>query len=882
MDNDSVNMDAPFASRSNILHKPFNICSRTIITRDGKVQSYCGLKLTNNIDTQASGKPPLPNNTNAGVPITYHNLGPPSYECRSCNAQIWYEERTNKGNRAINPTFSLCCQEGKVLLPKFKEMPPPLDRLLNFQDHVTAKFRDQIRVYNGMFCFTSFGARIDHSINMGRGLYTFRINGQNYHRIGSLLPAVGFQLRYAQLYLFDTHNEVRNQMSALLDTETGQGVDETIVAGLITMLDNTSIVAQAFQMARDWCHSHESVNFELCLLSERTSARQYNAPMVSEVAALITKDFVDDLPSRDIVVDSKDGGLKRILELHPSYMALQYPLLFPYGEDGFHEKIPYHTNRGTRKTKRGYVSMKEYYAYVIQQRNGQGNTLLSGGHLYHQYLVDAYTAIEEQRLQWTRNNQDTLWEALYHNLNDAFTRGDTNAEGLGKRIVLPRTFTRGPRYMMQNYQDAMALCRAYRNPDLFITFTSNPKWPEIGEMMAFIPGQKPYERPKVGTRVFKLKLTHLLDVVYVIEFQKRGLPHAHILLWLKEEWKCKTPNQVDDIISADLPSLTTDPEGYKVVTEFMLHGSYGKGDACTVEGKCSKTFPKPFYSETNLEEDGYPVYRRRDSKVQAVKDQQAITLHDSQNLPALLNREEIKITMFTEWFELNKRDTKARELTYAEIPNFKELMTVNKKLYPTFKAACFAYGLLNDDKEWAHAIKEAAFWALAPQLRDLFMTMLLFYDVSRPLQQWEQTWELLSEDILCKKRKLFKLLELSRPNPTLLTQMDNRLIRKAMDFDIKTSKIEHDQLHSLLNPKQRGTGKTFLYKTIISRLRSERQIVLAVASSGGQTAHSRFVIPLKLVENSTCGIKQNTRLAELLQQVQLIIWDSTNDPKICL
>ncbi|GJT55210.1 ATP-dependent DNA helicase PIF1-like protein [Tanacetum coccineum] len=226
---------------------------------------------------------------------------------------------------------------------------------------------------------------------------------------------------------------------------------------------------------------------------------------------------------------------------------------------------------------------------------------------------------------------------------------------------------------------------------------------------------------------------------------------------------------------------------------------------------------------------------------------------------------------------------------------FKELMSVNKKVYPTFKAVCFAYGLLNDDKEWAHAIKEAAFWALAPQLRDLFVTMLLFCDVSRPLHLWEQTWELLSEDIL----------RLPRPNPALLTQIDNRLIREAMDFDVKTSKIEHDKLHSLLNPEQHviydrviqsvqsqsgqfyfvygpgGTGKTFLYKTIISRLRPERKIVLAVASSGiaslllpgGRTAHSRFIIPLELVENSTCGIKQNTHLAELLQQVELIIWD---------
>ncbi|GKA51633.1 hypothetical protein Tco_0744829 [Tanacetum coccineum] len=61
-----------------------------------------------------------------------------------------------------------------------------------------------------------------------------------------------------------------------------------------------------------------------------------------------------------------------------------------------------------------------------------------------------------------------------------------------------------------------------------------------------------------------------------------------------------------------------------------------------------------------------------------------------------------------------------------------------------------------DTAEWAHAIQEAAFWALAQQLRDLFVTMLLFYDVSRPLHLWEQTWELLSEDILRRKQKLFK------------------------------------------------------------------------------------------------------------------------------
>ena len=220
--------------------------------------------------------------------------------------------------------------------------------------------------------------------------------------------------------------------------------------------------------------------------------------------------------------------------------------------------------------------------------------------------------------------------------------------------------------------------------------------------------------------------------------------------------------------------------------------------------------------------------------------------------------------------------------------SFEKLMTVNKKVYATFKEVCFAYGLLNDDKEWTQAITEASFWALGPQLRDLFVTILLFCDISKPLKLWEESWEALSEDILHNKRKVFKYPELElteeqiknyclveiqqllnrngrslkdfpdlpQPNPSLLTNLDNRLIREALDFDSKQSKIEHDQLHSLLNPEQRliyehviesvhskkgefyfvygpgGTGKTFLYKTIISRLRSEKKIVLAVASSG--------------------------------------------------
>lgn len=78
-----------------------------------------------------------------------------------------------------------------------------------------------------------------------------------------------------------------------------------------------------------------------------------------------------------------------------------------------------------------------------------------------------------------------------------------------------------------------------------------------------------------------------------------------------------------------------------------------------------------------------------------------------------------------------------------------------------------------------------------------------------------------------------------------------------------------------------GTGKTYTYNTICHQIRSQRKIVLCVASSGiaalllfgGRTSHSCFKIPLKLHEDSVCNIKKNSDLAELLRHVSLIIWN---------
>jgi hypothetical protein len=106
--------------------------------------------------------------------------------------------------------------------------------------------------------------------------------------------------------------------------------------------------------------------------------------------------------------------------------------------------------------------------------------------------------------------------------------------------------------------------------------------------------------------------------MYTVEFQKRGLPHAHILLWLSGDCKLRTCTDIDKIISAELPDRKLYPKLFEAVTSFMIHGPCGDinhRSPCMNAGKCTKYYPKGFQSTTTVDEDGYPKYKRRDSGV---------------------------------------------------------------------------------------------------------------------------------------------------------------------------------------------------------------------------------------------------------------------------
>jgi hypothetical protein len=102
-------------------------------------------------------------------------------------------------------------------------------------------------------------------------------------------------------------------------------------------------------------------------------------------------------------------------------------------------------------------------------------------------------------------------------------------------------------------------------------------------------------------------------VLHTVEFQKRGLPHAHIIIWLARDTSHPTPALIDTYISAEIPDPHVDPLGYALVAEHMMHGPCGPGHEncpCMKKGKCSKRFPKKYQPQTHVDETGFALYKR--------------------------------------------------------------------------------------------------------------------------------------------------------------------------------------------------------------------------------------------------------------------------------
>jgi Helitron helicase-like domain at N-terminus len=552
--------------------------------------------------------------------------------CPECGALHWIQERIATSSRT-SPRFNMCCLDGDVVLPPIRDPPPQLRALYESNLPHAAQFRANIRRYNGALAFTSVNYRTDTRVD--GGFVPFQIQGELFHLQGPLENDPAVAPVFAQVWFHDP------EFANSLRCERDPAIDRATLGELTEVLQSVNPYIDLYKTAREQLvtmeshtGAHASLTAELALaMDPGADRRRENLPTASEVAAIVPDVGPDSQPSRDLqlTLRAPRGGypLQRVSTLHPSYLPLHYVLLFPHGDPGWHPGLRLLETHGPRK--RTQLTMSHYHAYRLFPRLTEFNTLFRGQRLFQQYLVDAAATIDQNHLTWIRNNQKKIRADLYQALEDAMAAaGDATdrPDGpMGRRIVLPSSHSGSERSMRAAYMDAMAITGRFRKPHLFITKTANPSWVEVQREL--LPGQTAMDRPDLMARVFRLKKEQMLREIFhdgifgrcparvwTIEYQKRGLPHLHLLVFLEDSDHFLEPEVIDEMVCAELPDPSWDEDGElaEVVRSAMIHGPCGEHNPnapCMEAGECAKRYPKPFCEETTVAEDGYPLYRRR-------------------------------------------------------------------------------------------------------------------------------------------------------------------------------------------------------------------------------------------------------------------------------
>jgi hypothetical protein len=377
---------------------------------------------------------------------------------------------------------------------------------------------ENMRAYNQMFAMTSLGAEIDNSINRGRGPYVFKISGQLYHRVGSLCPEQNARPQFLQLYIYDTENEVANRLESF--QRSGHGLRADIVENLIEILDEHNELVQLFRTSRDKMAEANVPEFKVRLFGV-IGSNQHELPTGDSIGATVFEGGSDVETDFDVVTEQHDRQLKSVNKLNASCMSLQFPLVFLFGEDGYHLGRVLLTHRSSDDPPKK-MKMLKYYSYQVHDRINEYVLLTRSGRLFQQYVVTAYCSIEQSRIDYIREHQNDIRGDYMAGLYDALSRGDQDGSDVGSRIILPSSFTGGPRYMYSHYLDALAICRVHGNPSFFITFTCNVNWPEIKEYMQEFPHVTVADRPDVVDRVFERKIHDLVG------FLRDSKPFGHV------------------------------------------------------------------------------------------------------------------------------------------------------------------------------------------------------------------------------------------------------------------------------------------------------------------------------------------------------------------
>ena len=587
--------------------------------------------------------------------------------CTNCGALLFMHERS---------WGHLCCMKGQVVLPSIQEQLPVRNApgqdvqlqnhalrsifdLWRSQGRLGQTLRKYARQVNNALAMASVTAASEVSPSHGSWKPSVIICGKVYTRLGSLINTAGSSpAKFAQLWYHDPEHDVEHasihrrlahmRLPAHVTTEEIQEL-HVILGHFESSLRACNRYVRDFQLACELPRAEVEQSKLIIHANPLRGANQgdhpgrYNrASGFKEVCVYMSENASATQP-RDIALRLRNGdaAVQFMSETHRSCDPLHYPTLFPAGDDGWHLHLLRHLPPSQRSHSASQfldseasasaesqrrVTAREYYAYRLQQRSTSSDILFRAQRLFQEFCCFSWVKTETTKLNYLRNNQTQLRAELYNNLRDHVLATDAGVAGrVGVPVILPATFAGSPRDLHGRYQDAMAVVRKHGKPDLFITFTCNPRHPDIVENL--LPGQQPQDRPDIVARVFKgqveellhdLKVKHIFGcpvaLVYTIEFQQRGLPHMHLLPTLDGASKLNTNEIIDKAVQAELPQKEA-VLLRKTVLTCLMHspcGDVNPAAQCMQQGRCTKQYPKPYSNETIWREgDLHPSYRRR-------------------------------------------------------------------------------------------------------------------------------------------------------------------------------------------------------------------------------------------------------------------------------
>nr|GEX98434.1 hypothetical protein [Tanacetum cinerariifolium] len=340
--------------------------------------------------------------------------------------------------------------------------------------------------------------------------------------MGSLLIAKEVQPRYAQLYFFDTQNEITNRISIFMDKETSETVDENIVTRLIQMLDRSSAISQSFRMVREWCHLHGSQDFSLRLL---TFTSMENT--VTEIKLL------DDLAKNKYleIVSLEESFKCRMPDEINDVISAELPSLAkdldePFLAETVIDEDEYHIYR-CRDNKVTAIKGPDRATFVIQENVTAGT---DGASVQISQLEESFKC------------------RMPDEINDVISAElPSLAKDLDETVIDEDEY------------------HIYRCRDNKVTAIKGP------DRATFVI----QENVTAGTDGASVQISQL-----------------------EESFKCRMPDEINDVISAELPSLAKDLD------------------------------------ETVIDEDEYHIYRCRDNKVTAIKGPDRATFVIQENVTA--------------------------------------------------------------------------------------------------------------------------------------------------------------------------------------------------------------------------------------------------------